>query len=168
MKKTILLSITVFVSTSFAVTPSFQGLGDLSGGDYQSVALGISANGSTVVGYSNSASGQEAFRWEDGSMIGLGDLPGGIFSSSARAVSGDGSVIVGRCTPGGYSEAFRWTQTGGMIGLDGLVGSNANAVSGNGSIVVGNCDGEAFRWEDGSIVGLGYLPGYEEYSSANE
>ena len=33
-----------------ARTPSFQGLGDLPGGDFYSEALGISADGSTVVG----------------------------------------------------------------------------------------------------------------------
>ena len=55
MKKAILITtLCSIVPTCFAVVPSFQALGDLSGGDYKSVALGISADGSTVVGYSNS------------------------------------------------------------------------------------------------------------------
>ncbi len=36
---------------------------------------GLSADGSVVVGVSNSASGTEAFRWTaGGGMVGLGDL----------------------------------------------------------------------------------------------
>ena len=79
-----------------ATAPSFQGLGDLPGGIFDSRAFGVSADGSVVVGESSSASGTEAFRWTSGGGIaGLGDLPGGGFSSRANAVSGDGSVVVG-------------------------------------------------------------------------
>jgi len=57
------------------------GLGDLPGGSFSSYADGVSANGSVVVGYGNSANGNEAFRWTQGTgMVGLGDLSGGIFS----------------------------------------------------------------------------------------
>jgi hypothetical protein len=76
--------------------PSFQGLGDLPGGGFSSLAYDVSADGSTVVGNGESASGTEAFRWRlDTGMQGLGDLPGGDFFSHAQDVSADGSVIVG-------------------------------------------------------------------------
>ena len=39
------------------------GLGDLSGGDFFSVAIDTSADGSAIVGYSKGASGFEAFLW---------------------------------------------------------------------------------------------------------
>jgi probable HAF family extracellular repeat protein len=39
------------------------GLGDLPGGSFSSVAVGVSSDGSVVVGVGNSASGNEAFRW---------------------------------------------------------------------------------------------------------
>ncbi len=41
---------------------SFQGLGDLPGGIFQSFPFDISADGQVVVGFSRSASGREAFR----------------------------------------------------------------------------------------------------------
>jgi probable HAF family extracellular repeat protein/VCBS repeat-containing protein len=154
----------------FAAQATFQGLGDLPGGDLYSWALGISADGTTVVGESDSASGTEAFRWtRDGGMVGLGDLAGGDFGSQATAVSADGSVIVGYGTEGsvGHYRAFRWTQASGLatIGsLDGGSFSRAWAVSNDGSVVVGDgssaSGAEAFRWtQAGGMVGLGHLAG---------
>ena len=46
-----------------AQVPSFQGVGDLTGGATDSVALAVSADGTTVVGQSESTSGSEAFQW---------------------------------------------------------------------------------------------------------
>jgi probable HAF family extracellular repeat protein len=87
----------------------------------QSAATGVSADGSVVVGnsQSNSAVGfnDEAFRWTaDGGMVGLGFLPaGGGFGGTATGVSADGSFVVGwDCCPLG-SEAFRWTADIGMV-----------------------------------------------------
>jgi probable HAF family extracellular repeat protein len=143
--------------------PIFLPLGDLPGGGFLSAATGASADGSVVVGVSQSASGDEAFRWtsEDG-MVGLGDLPGGAFNSMAWGVSADGSVIVGSAAGVGASgvEAFRWTSRDGMVSLLEGQPSTANGVSGDGSVVVGVIDDEAFRWtsEDG-ILGLGHISG---------
>ena len=39
------------------------GLGDLFGGTFDSVALGVNPDGSIVVGAGNSSAGEEAFRW---------------------------------------------------------------------------------------------------------
>ena len=51
-------------------------------------------------GWSDSASGREAFRWtSDGGMVGLGDLPGGEFTSYATGVSGDGIAVLGLALP---------------------------------------------------------------------
>ena len=50
-------------------------LGELAGGEFRSSANAVSADGSVVVGYSNSAAGPEAFRWtQSDGMQGLGDL----------------------------------------------------------------------------------------------
>jgi probable HAF family extracellular repeat protein len=162
----VLLSFSASVSAA-TLTP----LGDLPGGDFRSVATGVSADGSTVVGYSGLGAGQQAFRWtRGGGMVGLGDLPGGTFESSAKAVSADGSVVVGWGTWGASGlgrEAFRWTSGGGMVGLGDLPGgvfySEAGGVSADGSVVVGtgrSASGyEAYRWTNaGGIVGLGVLP----------
>ena len=126
---------------------SLIGLGDLPGGDFDSGAQAISADGSVVVGVSYSSSGPEAFRWTSTTgMTGLGDLPGGVFGSDATAASSDGSVIVGEgnAIPSS-ADAFLWTSTAGMSAL-GFPGT-ANGVSGDGSIVVGSSMGyEAVRW----------------------
>ena len=77
-------------------------------------AYGVNADGSVLVGFSNSVSGPQAFRWtsNDG-MVGLGILPGNV-SSEARGVSGDGLVVVGHSYSDSSNEAFRWTSDGGM------------------------------------------------------
>ena len=74
-----------------ASTARFIPLGDLDGGDFYSRPLGISADGSVVVGSSYSARDEEAFRWTEAEgMVPLGDLAGGSFESLARSVSADG------------------------------------------------------------------------------
>jgi probable HAF family extracellular repeat protein len=138
------------------------GLGHLPGLDLQSSALGVSADGSVVVGVSGGFPRTEAFRWTaQGGMVGLGDLPGGDFRSSALGVSADGKVVVGYGYPSSTSydpEAFRWTEAEGMVGLGDLPGNSfrsvAEATSANGSVVVGSGytdSGEtAFIWTPGS------------------
>ncbi len=161
-------------ASGLADEPFFQGLGDLPGGSYSSGAWGVSADGTVAVGPSNSASGTETFRWENGVMIGLGDLPGGSFFSDARAVSANGAVVVGQSSAAVYLEAFRWTAEGGMVGLGHLFEhpswSDAWGTSVDGSVVVGASTEysrtEAFRWENGVMVGLGDLPGGDFYSWA--
>jgi uncharacterized membrane protein len=128
-------------------------------------AYGISADGSTVVGFRSAALGSEAFRWTStGGMVGLGIIPGGGggvggFASEALDVSADGSTVVGVSSGEGrfnWGEAFRWTSDGGMVGLgdlpDGPRHSEATAVSGDGSTVVGFGEGAdhraAFIWDE--------------------
>ncbi len=87
-------------------------------GRISSLALGISADGSTIVGtsYSNLTSDGQAFRWtEETGLMGLGFVQGK-HSSVARVVSGDGSIILGD-EFGGYGDAFIWTEESGMRGL---------------------------------------------------
>lgn len=137
--------------------PVFLGLGDLPGGANVSVAWGVSADGTTVVGTSESAAGTEAFRWTVAEgMIGLADLPGGAFVSYASDVSADGSVVVGQSqsAPVPASEAFRWTTPTGLAGIGDLEGgsffSTAVAVSYNGHVIAGTGNtangSAAYRW----------------------
>lgn len=127
-----------------------QSLGFLPGAT-ESWALGVSGDGSVVVGYSTSASAIEAFVWTpDAGMVGLGDLPGGHAGSEARDVSADGSVVVGLSA----GQSFRWTPTGGMASLGALPNasySEAFAVSADGSVIVGtaldaNNENQAYIW----------------------
>jgi len=165
--------------TAPADGPFFMGLGDLPGGGYHSTAYGMSANGSTVVGYSycSDPTRSMAFRWSLATgMIGLGYLPGGEFSGNAYDASADGAVIVGHSHAGGSRyEAFRWTEDAGMIGIGHLPGggeSYAHGVSADGSVVVGDSDTStsydlAFRWtEADGMVALPVLPGGDDSSLA--
>ena len=166
MRSNVCAFLAILLCTSAAArafaAASLTPLGYLPGGSNSS-ALGVSGNGSVVVGwsYSSAGIGSEAFRWTSGGgMVGLGFLPGG-GNSEAYGVSTDGSVVVGFS----YGQAFRWTSGGGMVGLGYLPGrttSWARGVSGHGSVVVGSSSSgtEAFRWTSGGgVVGLGYLPG---------
>jgi probable HAF family extracellular repeat protein len=151
-----------------------EGIGDLEGEEFYSLGLDVSADGSVVVGGSDSTLGFQAYRWTQATGIeGLGDLEGGGFRSVAFGISADGLVVVGESnsTPG--NQAFRWEDdedpnTDDMVGLgdlpDGGFNSSARAVSADGSVVVGRgrtaLGDEAFRWtQDGGMVGLGDLPG---------
>ena len=111
------------------------GLGYLPGGGFQSKAMGVSADGSVVVGGSDSASGSEAFIWDTANGMqnlkyllenncGL-DLTGWALRG-ARNISANGLTIVGRGTnPDGFSEGWIATipepTTLLLLGLGGLL-----------------------------------------------
>jgi probable HAF family extracellular repeat protein len=155
-------------------------LGRLPGGPFRSIATGVSADGSVVVGKGVRV-GYEAFRWTSGGgMQGLGYLRAGDNYSAAWGVNGDGSIVVGEGGNDMAREAFRWTSAGGMQGLGHLrmdhKYSSASAISADGTTIVGvSIDnpidevGEAFRWtREGGMQGLGFLPGGEFiYSGAS-
>src|SRR5690242_4819879 len=88
---------------------SITGLGFLPGGQ-ASQAYGLSADGSTVVGFSASSNGDRAIRWTaTGGLQDLGALAGGATSYSWGA-SSDGSIIVGYSGSTDGDRAFRWTS----------------------------------------------------------
>lgn len=118
-------------------------LPDLPGGSVFSDALGISGDGTTIVGWSYTAAGREAAYWIGGNVFAIGDFPGGSVDAYANSASTDGKVIVGRGWAANSATAFRWTQSGGMqiLGDSSISGvafnSEAFDVSANGNIVVG-------------------------------
>ena len=108
-----------------------------------SYALGVSADGSVIVGYSaysSSGSGAHAFKYTNGIMTDLGTLAGPNGRSSyASAVSADGSVIVGESRNAlNQTRAFKYTN-GTMTDLGALGGTRASAlgVSPDGLVIVG-------------------------------
>lgn len=128
-----------------AQAQSFEGLGDLPGGAVESLAIGVSADGSTVVGRSQVAGGFEAFRWRNGSMTGLSDLAGGPFESTAFGCNFDGSVIVGTARDALTQRGVRWNGTTlvQLPQLPGLAGySECRGISADGQVLCGfNSDG---------------------------
>lgn len=91
------------------------GLGDLPGGFFSSQAFGASADGSIVVGFSNSAAGDEAFIWDAAFgmrslrdvLTAQGDDLAGWRLTQAFAISADGTTIVGSgLNPSGQTEAW--------------------------------------------------------------
>ena len=133
------VGILLIIRNATPPTPSqhFIGLGDLPGGIANSMAYGVSADGTAVVGCGNSAAGTEAFRWTRvRGMEGLG-FP------EAFATSADGSMVVGYRHIAKQAEPVRWTRDGGIVGLGKLPDYRfgaANGISADGSIIVGTYD----------------------------
>ena len=95
-----------------AAAATFQGLGDLPGGEVHSEALAISANGKVVAGRSSSdPSPEEGFVWtaRDGMKPLLG--PGGVHvGGEPRAVDASGKVItyIDEVEGGGGDARVKW------------------------------------------------------------
>jgi len=125
------------------------------GGIKSTQPTAISADGTVVVGEVDSNQGNTGFLWTAATgMVGCGDS-----WDYPSDVSGDGSVIVG-----GGNGAWMWTQPQGLQQLGDLTSntsydSYARAVSMDGTSIVGQANGEAFRWTEDEMVGLGFLPG---------
>lgn len=150
-----------------------QFLGDLPGGAFNSVGLGLSWDGSVIVGRgANELSSFVPVRWTMATgPVSLGSLPGEPFPIGvATGLSSDGNVIVGQTSLGNGGVAFRWTQATGMQSLGSPQGANvrfgtAFSVSDDGQTVTGRnqyTDGsrEAFFWTDTEgMVTLGDFPG---------
>ncbi len=148
---------------------AFVPLGDLPGGAFHSIATAVSADGTTVVGYSRSSSEgdpDEAFRWttSDG-LVGLGGLASPP-DSRALGVSADGSRIV---LSGSGPWPIVWTASSGLVEVPDTTGILVQArpldLSSDGTTIVGVAESaaepanQAFRWtETAGFEPLGWLP----------
>jgi probable HAF family extracellular repeat protein len=127
------------------------GLGFLPGRNL-TLASGVNADGTVVVGEANDASDQrQAFRWTAASgMVGLDFLPGGN-RSLARGVNANGKVVVGQARDAsGQPQAFRWTRATRMqsvmtlllaakvVTMSGWQLTSANGVSADGTVITGD------------------------------
>lgn len=81
---------------------TFVGLGDLPGGDVASYATDVDDSGNIVVGWSRTASGDEAIRWTTATgLVGLGGE-----DSQAHDISPNGVYVVGSIAPPPEFEAL--------------------------------------------------------------
>ena len=119
-----------------------QPLGDLPGDGFESYGADISKDGKVVGGYSFSASGIQAFRWENHVMVALPSLPPGGFQCDVRDINGDGSILVGYSYSASGVEAVVW-QNGNISRVADISGvplpnSEAYGVSYDGSVIIGS------------------------------
>jgi len=161
---------------AFRWTPQggMQGLGYARPGGQFSRALGVSLDGSTIVGESFTNLVSDAFIWRESTGIqALPRLPGAASNSWSRAsaVNSDGTVIVGDgdSPVTGTSTAVRWAAGGVQdLGLlPGYLRSISDSVDGSGNIIGGRLvDGvqpdTAFVWTPlgGMQIASDYLAGH--------
>ncbi|MCI2394996.1 hypothetical protein [Aliiroseovarius sediminis] len=110
----------------------------------QSDALGVSGDGSVVVGAATDSSfGRIAFSYAGGTLTNLAPLDTGN-PSSAQGASADGAVIAGFNTISGLRTATYWTQSTGQVTIPTAPASasQANDVSGDGTAIVGTLFGD--------------------------
>ncbi|KKL72756.1 hypothetical protein LCGC14_2081740 [marine sediment metagenome] len=155
-----------------AVRPAFWDLGDVPGRDGSNEALGVSADGSVVVGRTVRGGGSSyPFIWTEAAGMTVLASPGGNNIGEANAISDDGTVVVGFCD----FEPFRWTAQTGMVYLGSLPGGldsgKAYGMSADGTVVVGSSRIDwdyyrAFYWTQATdMVDLG-APAADQHSFA--
>ena len=119
-------------------------------GVVNSAVIGISRDGSTVVGGSYGSDGRmQAVYWRSGQINPLGFVHADDFTTTARFASGNGSTIIGDGFNPGSNYHWRWTAATGMqdirsiltkAGLD--LGSyqisSLEGMSDDGRIILGN------------------------------
>ena len=139
-----------------------------------SLGLGVSGNGSIVVGAVEGLGDDEgyllALRWT--SADGVQSLARG----AAWDISRDGTTVVGERLVGDTSRPFRWTADQGFTDVGSLLGGDGSGtaidVSGDGAVVVGRAatstGNRGFRWTlQAGTTALGDLPGGFDFSQAN-
>jgi uncharacterized membrane protein len=110
----------------------FEGLGDFPGGQFNSTARDVSADGTVIVGLGDANGSTTAFRWTQGT--GFTPIAG---MQVAHGVTPDGEAIVGR---GSSPGPLRWTAQTGVVELDilpGALSAHPTAISADGNTVVG-------------------------------
>ncbi|HEY1598354.1 MAG TPA: hypothetical protein VGG64_02040 [Pirellulales bacterium] len=163
-------SVVGIVTANITLADSFQGLPFVHG---QSGAMGVSSNGTMIVGYTQTNQSifspyfEEGVVWTNGVMTPLTNLPDNGFIGYAKGISGDGSTILGQGFSDSLSAQYLLLR-GGNLSTLGQLSTNDGVIpagiSFDGSIVVGQAfdasmNTEAFRWQNGIMTGLGFLPG---------
>jgi probable HAF family extracellular repeat protein len=148
------------------------GLGYLPSSSSVTEGLGVSSDGTAVVGYDGlgGCGNNRAFKWTSTTgMVALGSAPGANYSLAYGANS-DGSVVVGdSAVCGGGNRAARWTASTGWADLGVLPGqyySQGLRANSDGSVVIGNSGDAAnvmshgFIWTASQgMQDIGFLPG---------
>ena len=146
---------------------TMTGLGFFPQSPSDSSATGISDDGSVISGWARRGSlypveREAAIFSGTGNLTGLGYKVDDYTMSDytlAYSISGDGSVVAGVC--GSYPTSGFYWKNGNMLPLTNRtdVYVDPRGVSYDGSVIVGCVFSpyEAFRWENGEMIGLGTL-----------
>jgi probable HAF family extracellular repeat protein len=134
-------------------TNGMEALGDFPGSYFNSVAYGISPDGSVIVGRGNTGV-EDPFLWTDESgLVHLGFLPCDTWNT-AFAASANGSVIVGHPNQGSGDCAFIWDVQHGIRNLHEVL-VNDYGLDLNGWQL---CAARAITPDGTTIVGYGINP----------
>jgi probable HAF family extracellular repeat protein len=146
-------------------------------GSISSKATGVSSDGNTIVGtltdsfsIPNVAFG---FVYVIGTGMTLVDAAStvaafnnaGLAFTQLTAISGDGTNAIGYASSSfslGDEQAFKYNLAGASYTVLGTLGggwSKAHAISNDGSVIVGESDYQAFKYQNGTMTGLGFLTG---------
>jgi probable HAF family extracellular repeat protein len=153
-------------TASAQVTPRLYALGRFPGSSYFTLAQGVSADGSVVVGYGVDVNSFfRGLRWTAaGGMLVL-PVPAGASDAHALSVSGDGSVTVGYSQIGGVNTPTIWDASGQARVVDmpaGATWAELDQVSLDGLTAAGTCMTAAgvrpYVWTAAGSTVLGILP----------
>ena len=162
------------VAFRWEATTGMQSIGRLAD-DEQASGLGVTVDGTVIVGLSGPPNTGEPFIWSARSgMVALKPLPGGPRTGSASGVSSDGTLVAGWTVgSNGAALAVVWNGTAAptVIGPDGI-SSYAVAMNPTREVVAGNSitptSSEPFRWQPGrGVLTLGDVPNGTGHTVAN-
>jgi uncharacterized membrane protein len=153
----------------------FLPLGSLAGSEGASAALDISADGSTVLGRSDSPDGPQLFRWnlEGGFSVIPSFDPGPSFPPNffATSISGDGSSVAGYAFTGSTLEALKWSADNGFLQLGMLpsdggfemslgidISADGNSIAAYGSAPTTPASAALLWRASMGLTSLGFLP----------
>ena len=138
-----------------------------------SVGSGLSGNGRIIVGHGTTASLGVAVLWDERGAHLLPDLPGGLDDAAAIEVTPDGRVVVGCGFDSTGRVAVRWVDgKPESLAVPGQLRVGvADDVTPDGSRIVGIGgddpeEAEGFLWNNGTVIGIGDLPGGRTHSRA--
>jgi probable HAF family extracellular repeat protein len=155
---------------AIAQKPSFRGIGQMPTATFGTYSVGVSGDGSTIMGYGwvcaagqktcTSSGSVRAFRWTVASGYQIIDGIGNSDYYGAGAISFDGSVVVGEHAIENKFDAFRWTAATGVKRLPFNI---ATAVTADGTTVAG----EDNWWNIAGQHGIfGPFPGEQDQTEA--
>jgi len=162
----------IFEAFRWTAGEGLIGMGDLDGGNVESRAIGVSSNGTQIVGETDSG----GFIWTASTgMLPLFDPPGELSGMRPFCVTNNGSVVLGfSFLPMGGTVGARWTPSTGIENLGALPNPFGTqdaflwSCSADGTGATGNSLGEfvqPLHWTaSGGMVGLGDVPGGIQYA----